>query len=263
MMVHERRAKIVEMLKHERTLTVTSLIKQFHVSIETIRRDLEFLESSGNLKRVYGGAIGQSAFGEEPSYDKREVKNFEAKKAIAIEAAKLIKNGDTVFFDIGTTCLEVAKLLSDKKDLNILTNSLMIAKELTDFAGCRVFLLGGELRKGELSVSGFITSTNLERFNADKAIIGAGGITMESGLTDYHPEEASVRRMMIERSKCSIVVSDSSKFGVIAMNTVCPVEKIGILITDNLISKEMKRSLKKAAVTFIISSVAPSTAKKQ
>ncbi|MFA7125801.1 MAG: DeoR/GlpR family DNA-binding transcription regulator, partial [Sphaerochaetaceae bacterium] len=136
MMVHERRSQIVEMLKHERTLKVNSLVSEFNVSIETIRRDLEYLEENGFLKRVYGGAVRQGAFSDEPSYDTREVKNLEAKKAIAIEAAKLIENGDTVFFDIGTTCLEVAKLLSDKKDLIILTISLMIAKELTDFPGC-------------------------------------------------------------------------------------------------------------------------------
>lgn len=258
MMVHERREKIVDMLKYQKTLKVNALTKEFDVSIETIRRDLEFLENSGCLKRVYGGAIAQGSFGEEPSYDKREVKNFDAKKAIAIEAAKLIDNGDTVFFDIGTTCLEVAKLLSDKKNLNVITNSLMIAKELTDFPGCKIFLLGGELRKGELSISGFLTSGNLGLFNADKAIIGAGGISMESGITDYHSEEASIRRMMIERSKYSIVVSDSSKFEVVAMNFVCSLDKIGVLITDNLISKEMKKTLKKAAIPLIVSNIAPS-----
>lgn len=254
-MVHERRAKIVDMLKYKKTLKVHSLMEEFNVSIETIRRDLESLEKNGCLKRVYGGAIRQGAFGEEPSYDKREVKNLEAKKAIAIEAATLIEDGDTVFFDIGTTCLEIAKLLSDKKDLNILTNSLIIAKEVIDFSGCRVFLLGGELRKRELSISGFLAGTNLECFNADKAIIGAGGITMESGITDYHPEEASIRRIMIKRSKYSIVVADSSKFGVIAMNSVCPIEEIGIIVTDNLISKNMKQSLKKASIPLIISSI--------
>ena len=258
-MVHERRSQIVEMLKHERTLKVNSLVSEFNVSIETIRRDLEYLEENGFLKRVYGGAVRQGAFSDEPSYNTREVENLEAKKAIAIEAAKLIENGDTVFFDIGTTCLEVAKLLSDKKDLIILTISLMIAKELTDFPGCRVFVLGGELRQGELSVSGFLTQDNLNLFYADKAIIGAGGITIESGITDYHPEEASIRRLMIGRSKYSIVVCDSSKFGVTAMNSICPLDAIGVLVTDNMISKEMKRNLKKALIPMIVAPVSPDT----
>ncbi len=254
MIVEERRAKIVQMLKYERTVKVSALMQAFGVSVETIRRDLEFLEDEGFLKRVYGGAIRKGVFGEEPTYDTREVINLDAKKAIAAEAAKLIENGDTVFIDIGTTCLEVAKLLSDKKSLTILTNSFMIAKEMTDFPGCRVFLLGGELRKGELSVSGFLTSTNLNLFNADKAIIGAGGVTVESGITDYHPEEAYVRRLMIDRSKYCVVVADRSKFGVVAMNVVCPLEKIGVLVTDDLISEEMKLSLETASIPIIVSS---------
>jgi DeoR/GlpR family transcriptional regulator of sugar metabolism len=252
--VEERRAKIVEMLKYQRALKVSVLTQTFGVSVETIRRDLEFLENEGFLKRVYGGAIRKGVFGEEPAYDKREVINLDAKKAIAMEAAKLIENGDTVFIDIGTTCLEVAKLLSDRKNLTVLTNSFMIAKEMTDFPGCRVFLLGGELRKGELSVSGFLTSTNINLFNADKAIIGAGGVTLESGITDYHPEEAYVRRVMIDRSKYCVVVTDSSKFGVVAMNFVCPLEKIGVLVTDDSITEEMKLSLEAALIPFIVSS---------
>ena len=254
MIVEERRAKIVEMLKYQRALKVSVLTQTFGVSVETIRRDLEFLENAGFLKRVYGGAVRNGVFGEEPAYDKREVINLDAKKAIAMEAAKLIENGDTVFIDIGTTCLEVAKLLSDRKNLTVLTNSFMIAKEMTDFPGCRVFLLGGELRKGELSVSGFLTSTNINLFNADKAIIGAGGVTLESGITDYHPEEAYVRRVMIDRSKYCVVVTDSSKFGVVAMNFVCPLEKIGVLVTDDSITEEMKLSLEAALIPFIVSS---------
>ncbi len=253
--VEERRARIIELLKHERTLKVTSLIEQFNVSIETVRRDLEYLEANGFLKRVYGGAIRTDAFGDEPAYEKREVKNLAAKKAIAIEAARLIEDGDTVFFDIGTTCLEVAKLLSDKRDLNIITNSFMIAKEMTAFPNCRVFLLGGELRKGELSVSGFLSGSNVDCFNADKAVIGAGGITVEAGITDYHPEEASVRRKMIERSKYSIVVADSSKFGVVAMNSVCPLGKIGVVITDAALPKDFRRTLDKASVPFVVAPI--------
>jgi DeoR/GlpR family transcriptional regulator of sugar metabolism len=250
--VEERRAKIVEMLKYERALKVSALMQTFGVSVETIRRDLEYLEDEGFLKRVYGGAIRTGVFGEEPTYEKREVINLAAKKAIALEAAKLIENGDTVFVDIGTTCLEVAKLLSDKQNLTIITNSFMIAKEATDFPSCRVFLLGGELRKGELSVSGFLASTNINCFNADKALIGAGGITLESGVTDYHPEEAYVRRIMIERSKYCIVVADSSKFGVVAMNAVCPLDAIGVLVTDEGIPAEMREGLDSSLIPYIV-----------
>lgn len=250
-MLEERRSKIVGKLKYERTLKVNALTQEFSVSIETIRRDLEFLENKGYLKRVYGGAIRIGSFGEEPSYAKREVKNLEAKRAIAIEAAKLIENGDTVFFDIGTTCLEVAHLLADKKDITVITNSMMIAKDLADFPSCRVYFLGGDVRKGELSTSGTLTNAAIMRFNADKAIIGAAGIALESGITDYNLEEAHVRAQMIERSKYSIVVADSSKFGVIAVDTVCMLDKVGVIITDTNIPKDIKKELKAASIETV------------
>ena len=250
MMMEERRARIVVMLKSERTVKVNSLVEEFNVSIETIRRDLEFLEERDFLKRVYGGAVRKGAFSDEPAYDLREVKNLEAKRAIAAEAAALISDGDTVLFDIGTTCLEVARLLSDRTGITIITNSFMIAKELAG-SRCRVFVLGGQLRGGELSLSGFLTSEALEHFNADKAIIGAGGITLDRGITDYHPEEAAVRRLMIEHSKYSIVVADSSKFGVVAMNAVSTLKEIGILVTDSQIPKEIRQGLRKTAVPTI------------
>ncbi len=249
-MMEERRARIVEMLKNERTIRVNALVEEFGVSIETIRRDLEFLEERDLLKRVYGGAIRKGAFSDEPAYDLREVKNLEAKRAIAVEAAALISDGDTVFFDIGTTCLEVARLLADRPGITIITNSFMIATELAG-SRCRVFVLGGELRTGELSLSGFLASASIGYFNADKAVIGAGGITLERGVTDYHAEEAAVRRLMIEHAKYNIVVADSSKFDVVAMNSVCTLKEIGILVTDSQIPKEIRHGLRKAAVPTI------------
>lgn len=251
-MLEERRARIVEKLQHERTLKVKSLTKQFRVSIETIRRDLEYLEKEGFLKRVYGGAVRPEMFSKEPSYMNRAEKNYPAKKAIAQEAASMIEDGDTVFFDIGTTCLEVAKHLGNKKNLHVITNSLLIASELTRQPGCRVTLLGGELRNGEMSVSGCMTGNNLLGFNADKAVIGAGGITPELVITDYHCEEAFIRKEMIEHAKYSIVVCDSSKIGVTAVCNICSLEKVGVLITDSGISGEITGLLENAALSVVV-----------
>lgn len=251
-MLEERRALIVKKLQNEQTLKVKDLIKLFGVSNETIRRDLECLETSGYLQRVYGGAIKKGAFGQEPSYDKREVANYEAKKAIAHKAADLIKDGDVVFIDIGTTCCEVAKLLGDKKNLKVITNSFLIANELTSFNTCRVIVLGGELRNGEFSLSGCLTIQNLKNFNADKAVIGAGGLTIENGITDYNSEEACIRKMMIKQAKYTIVVCDSSKIGITAMSNVCGLETVGILITDNNISRNMKKQISDFRVPLMV-----------
>ena len=107
-----------------------------------------------------------------------------------------------------------------------------IAHALITNETCRIFLLGGEMRRGELSVSGFLCNACMQYFHANKAIIGVGGITISSGITDYHTDEASNRRTMIDRVDKVIAVADYSKFGVTAMNSVCSIDRIHLLITD-------------------------------
>jgi DeoR/GlpR family transcriptional regulator of sugar metabolism len=231
-MLHQRRNEIVSKIRKQRTITVAELMAEYKVSIETIRRDLEYLEKHGHLRRVYGGAVLHGLYGEEPEYKNREIINYAQKQAIGKKAAEFINDGDTLFVDVGTTIMEVAKQLRNKKNLTVITNATLIAHELINHEGCRVILLGGELRRGEFSASGFISEQNIGNFFANKTILGIGGITAKTGVTDYYMQETSTRRLMVERSDEVIGVADYSKFGVTAMNYVCPAEKIKILVTD-------------------------------
>jgi DeoR family transcriptional regulator of aga operon/DeoR family fructose operon transcriptional repressor len=231
-MLHQRRNEIITKIRKQRTITVADLMAEYKVSIETIRRDLEYLEKQGHLRRVYGGAVLHGLYGEEPEYKQREIINYAQKQAIGKKTAEFINDGDTLFFDVGTTIMEVAKYLRNKKNLTVITNATLVAHEFIRHEGCRVILLGGELRRGELSSSGFISDQNIGNFFANKTILGIGGITVETGVTDYYLQETSTRRLMVDRSDEVIAVADYSKFGVIAMNYVCPVEKIKILVTD-------------------------------
>ncbi|MGI6402853.1 MAG: DeoR/GlpR family DNA-binding transcription regulator [Oscillospiraceae bacterium] len=231
-MLQQRRKGILEKVKAHRMVKALDLVKEYGVSVETIRRDLEYLESAGLLRRVYGGAVAHGLYGQEPNYSHREVVNYQEKVAIGIKAAQLIEDGDTVIFDVGTTALEVARNLKDKKDLTIITNATLIAHEMIQQQNSRVILLGGELRVGELSVSGHISDRNLKDFYANKLIMGVGGVTLENGYTDYHLQEANTRRCMIEQSDRVIAVADYSKFGVTAMNFVCGISRVDKLVTD-------------------------------
>jgi DeoR family transcriptional regulator of aga operon/DeoR family fructose operon transcriptional repressor len=231
-MLHQRRSEIIARIKKERTIKVTDLMKEYDLSIETIRRDLEYLEKQGHLRRVYGGAVLHGLYGEEPEYENREILNYPQKQAIGKKAAEFINDGDTLFMDVGTTTMEVAKHLRHKKNLTVITNATLIAHELMKYESCRVILLGGELRKGERSVSGFLSDENIRLFFVTKTLLGVGGITPETGITDYYLPEAGTRRIMVEHSDEIIAVADYSKFGVTAMNHVCPVNKVNILVTD-------------------------------
>ena len=217
-MLQSRREKIAEMIQADRVLKVSDLMRQFDVSIETIRRDLEYLEKQGLLTRVYGGAVLNQKKGKEPLYEQREIKHYAEKAAIAQRAVELIEDGDVLGIDIGTTAREFAKALIGKKKVIVLTNSMPIAEILSEDENIRVIMLGGEVRKGEFSVSGFVAEQVMSRFNLDKYILGIGGLTVENGITDYHIEETNLRRVMLERSQKVIGLTDYSKFGVIAMN---------------------------------------------
>lgn len=231
-MLHERRNDIIEKIKTQRMVKVSELVQEYEVSIETVRRDLEDLEKKGYLRRVYGGAVLMGLYGEEPTYEHREIINYEQKAAIGKAAAGFINDGDTVIMDLGTTTLEVVKQLKGKANLTIITNATQIACAAVDLPGCKVILLGGVMRQGELSVSGSLTDGNLARFYANKAVIGVGGITVKTGVTDYHVTEAGTRREMIRRADKIIAVADYSKFGVTALNAICPVQDITALVTD-------------------------------
>jgi len=248
MLAQERHQVILDLINKNRVVKVADLMATFNVSIETVRRDLDHLESQGFLRKVYGGAVLSKKLAEEPSYSAREVAHMVEKRQIGIKCAELVEDGETLIIDLGTTTLEVAKNLKQKKDLTVITNAINIALELINVKDFRVFFAGGRLRYGDLSCSGFMTNDFLKQFNVDKAIIGVGGITLKDGISDYHVEEAATRRSMIEQSNNVIAVTDYSKFGVKAFTKVCDLSDIDVLVTDwnvdNHLIKKYKKSIK-------------------
>ena len=249
-MNQERRNLIIDILKSRGTITNEEIIKRFNISVETVRRDLSYLEGQGLLERVYGGAILKRHSASEPEYKKRELENSEEKNAIAKNAESLIKSEEAIFFDLGTTVQMIAEKLDTKKKIHAFTNSLRTAISLSE-KDCDVFIPGGFLRKGEFSVSGNITEENMKNFNIDKAFIGVGGIT-EEGITDFITAEASLRTQIIKNSKTVIAVADYSKFGIRSMCNICGIKDIDILITDSKAPKKTIDFIKKQGVHVII-----------
>ncbi len=251
MLAQERYQIILDILNKNRVVKVQKLMSLFNVSIETVRRDLDHLESRGFLRKVYGGAVIYKKLADEPSYSVREVAHMEEKRQIGIKTAELIEDGETLIIDLGTTTLEVAKNLKEKRNLTVITNAINIAVELVNVKDFKVFLSGGRLRYGDLSCSGLLTGNFLRQFNVDKAIIGVGGITLQDGVSDYHVEEAGTRKLMIEQSNQVIAVTDYSKFGVKALAKVCDLEEIDVLVTDWNVEKHLLRKYKKSIKTIL------------
>lgn len=249
-MLYDRREKIIAALNREGMVKANELVEQYGVSMETIRRDLEYLERRGLVDRVYGGAILRKKRGVEPKIEKRQMEHYEEKKAIGQRAVDLVEDGEVIAIDLGTTTRELARaLVGKKRRLTVITNSIPIALDLSADENIRVIMVGGEVRRNELSVSGNIADENMRYFQTDKIFLGVGGLTEKFGITDYHVEETPFRRIGVNRTQKVIALADHSKFGVTAMNQVCDLDQIDVLVTDrqtdkNLIGRLRSRGMK-------------------
>lgn len=250
-MNQERRSQIIELIRENRIVKNTELMERFGISIETVRRDLQYLEEQGILERVYGGAVKKTFLNTEPDYANREQENFPEKKAIAAEAQKLILPKDTVFFDLGTTVMLVARMLEKDKPITAFTNALRTALVLSETDGCEVVLPGGKLRAKELSVAGPLSEENMRQFNVDKAFIGVAGIT-ENGISDFNIEEASLRRQVIRNARQVIALADHSKFGIRAVSNICSLSDIDVLVTDDKAPANLLAHIEKCGVRVIV-----------
>lgn len=246
-----RHKQIIEMISRQGTVKNPELMERFGISIETVRRDLEVLEQQGYLRRVYGGAVVNMSLRSEPEYASRTKNYYEEKNAIAAAAAALVSPEDTIYMGVGTTVQAMVQHMKALGEVTVFTNALRTAVELSELPGCTVILPGGQLRSKELTLSGFPAEENLVHFNVDKAFVGIGGIT-EEGVTDFHIGEARLHRQLIKNARQAIALADSSKLGVRAMNNVCTLQEIDIVITDSKVSKQTVKMLEQAGIKVIV-----------
>ncbi|WP_018132161.1 DeoR/GlpR family DNA-binding transcription regulator [Effusibacillus pohliae] len=252
----ERKRVILDQLDRYGKVKVEPLARQLQVSHETIRRDLDSLERLGKLKRVYGGAVKQSYQTGEPPYLQRQSLHQAEKQRIGKLAAELLRDGETVVIDTGTTTLELARSIRGRKRLTVLTNSLPVASLLTDslnqglFTG-KIILLGGELNPEQQSISGPLCEKMLQTFHIDKAFISVGGVSLDSGISDYDIQEATVSRVMISVSKESIVLADQSKIGVQAFCRIASLEEIDVIVSDVEMPASWKAELGATGITWM------------
>lgn len=233
--------------------SVNQLMDVLGVSRETVRRDLIRMAELGVIKKVHGGAV-LNKVSEEPPYSFRIEDRYEEKHAIGLAAVALVEAGDTVFIDTGTTTIAFAQLLTEKS-IRVVTNSVPIATLLCqrDFD---VYLIGGRMRKDELSLSGMFANAMVDDIHVDKAFCGASGIDVIHGIVDYHLEEAELRKKIMERAGKVIILADHTKFTAKAFVTVCTLNSIDTIVTDQQVSAHLVEALAAADVTVLLSPVA-------
>jgi DeoR family transcriptional regulator, fructose operon transcriptional repressor len=233
MLAAERHSRIADALRLTRTVSTDELAHDLKVSVETIRRDFVELERRGQLRRVHGGATaaGEPRM-EEASFTERRAMAFDAKVAIGRAAAELVKPGQTLVIDIGTTAEEVAKALPGDFHGTVATCSLRVATELAGRPDVTVLMSGGRVRGGDLACSNAQTVAFFSDIRADIAFLGSGGFDAVAGLTDYYIDEVATRRVIIANAAQAYVLADSTKIGRVAPHRVCELDALDGLITE-------------------------------
>jgi DeoR family transcriptional regulator of aga operon len=233
-----RHDHILRRLQETGSVEVEELCTTLGASIATIRRDLESLEERSLLRRTRGGAVPIGPLFYEPfrhdaSFQDRVSSFAEQKRRIAMEAATLVKPGQTIALSGGTTTTEVVRSLRMLSDITIITNTVNVAMELSNRKDIDVIVTGGHLRGSWFTLTGPLANTSAEMVFADIMFIGVDGIDAKQGLTCTNSAEAELLRRLVHHSKLKIVVADNSKLGATSNYLLCPACEIDKIITDS------------------------------
>lgn len=237
--------------------TIAELSEKLGVSEATVRRDLQSLEERRLVRRVHGGAepvrrggAGELLFNEKTSLNATE------KERIALKALDYIHDNDAIFLDGGSTVLALARKLQQRKNLTVVTNSLMAASELME-TNHRLILLGGEFRARSRTLVGPLTSRILESLAIHTAFLGTMGFTAESGISTSDPNEAYTKELVMKRAEQVILLADSSKLGAPSLAASGSIEDIDLIITDENVSGELINKLAKKHIEVIRTGIVP------
>lgn len=242
MFAAERIRLIKELLTDKKHIDVSTLSSLLNVSEVTIRRDLEKLESQGFLTRTHGGAIiNEDLVVEESDYDTNIEDPFvEYRKEISDISVQLIEDNDVIILSPGPTNLQIAKKLSSKRNVTVLTNDLNIASELSSNIGNKVILPGGDLDPVTLNLSGKLTEENIRKFYVNKAFIEVDGVSLDRGYTLQNIDKASVVKEMLNISHQKIIVCTYKAFDFIAFSQLAPISVANKVITNPQIPDNYK-----------------------
>lgn len=251
MFEEERLQRIAEYVQNQSRASVQELCSAFQVSESTVRRDLNELENRSLLKRTHGGAVFLQSVAFEPTYLEKEDKYRAEKAGIAKKAAELIKDGDSLIIDSGTTTLFLAAELARFSNLTVVTNSINLLQKLSSMSGVNTISTGGMLRTNTLALAGPGAEESLKRIRVDKAFIATNGLDVDAGLTTPNLVEASIKSKMMSVADQVYVLADHTKIGHISFAKFGNLENIDACITGNTVSEEQKMEFEKRNIKFI------------
>lgn len=252
MLIGERRQHILSLIHRDGRVLVSELSESLGISPITIRKDLDYLEAHGVAQRTHGGALSpQGSTMTDPSLKEKEQHQIKEKQRIAAAAIKLVKNGQCILLDSGTTVTTIARSLRDFSNLTIVTNAVNIAAELSD-TNFEIILTGGTLRKNSFSLVGPMAEDMLMQIRADILFLAVDGFDPKIGITTPNVLESRVNRAMVKASRKVVAVCDSTKFDRSSMALIVPPTAVHTVITDDQISEADADSIRSAGIELII-----------
>ncbi|OHB69120.1 MAG: DeoR family transcriptional regulator [Planctomycetes bacterium RBG_13_63_9] len=250
MLATARRDHLLEFVRVRRFASLAELVGQLDVSESTIRRDLDYLEQQGSIRRIHGGVLYTGTSPKLPHFESRQPAEWAEKMAIARRAVELIANGDTVLLDGGSTTYEVARLLVGRP-LHVVTNSLPVANLFASDGSSDLVFIGGNVCPRTGVSQGPYADKMLGMIRVRKTILSVAGIS-EQGCFNNNLLLVGTEQAMMAAADEVIVVADSTKFGHESLGHVCPLKDVDCLIVDEGISDAWREKVSGAGVRLVI-----------
>ena len=248
MFAQERLHAIETLVRQKGRLTVGELASHFDASEITIRRDLRLLEEAGKVVRAHGGALHPDILQPEPGFERKATDAVETKAAIARRVVEDLPARGQVFIDAGTTCLEIGRLILDRRELTVVTNSIPLL-QLGGDAKARIVGIGGEVRPVSLALVGGLALAWMKALRFDAAVIGASGLDRDDGASTTELLEASVKQMACSRARLRILAAHAAKWDQPAPVAIAPWDHFHHFVTDARLTASEKARLRQAGVT--------------
>lgn len=253
LLTEQRRRTVLDLVDQQGQVTVADMARRFSISAVTIRNDLDALASVGAVVRSHGGAVRRLEATQDYPLRTKETLHRDEKVRIGRAAAELVRPGETIILDSGTTTAEVARHLKKLKTepLTIITNALNIAVELADSPGVSLIMIGGLLRPVSCSFVGPQAEAMMNEFHADRLFLAVDGFDLDNGPSTPDLLEAQLNNVMIRSAKEVNIVTDFSKLGRRSVSKIGPLKQIQRLITDNRAPQEFTDALRSRAIEVI------------
>ena len=247
----QRQSRILDLINEKGFISIDELVGLFQVTPQTIRRDLNQMADASKIRRHHGGAERESST-ENEDYQSRKINHLAAKKKMALQVARMVPNGASLFINIGTSTEMVARALLQHSGLRIVTNNIHVASILSANEDFQVIIAAGEVRHSDGGIVGEATCDFIGQFNMDIGIIGISGIGADGALLDYDFREVKVAQAIIENSTKVILAADHSKFGRSAMVKQGNLSQVDALVTDKALPADVQQIVTEQQIDVFI-----------